>query len=241
MHRRGFTLIELLVVIAIIAILAAILFPVFARAREKARMASCQSNLKQMALGVLMYAQDYDEVTCGAYGNSTGNPVGSLRGPVPPGPISGRTQWWFWCDLIYPYVNNAQLFICPSSPGSYLRYAGNQDSLNGSHTAPGRPLAWHARPSEHIMLYDSPAARSCGRPHGYRPDADGAWGFCYGIPAVDERKFPNASSYAQDFERHNEQCNYSFMDGHVKALSNNATYCPLAANDPNYAMYWAPR
>ena len=58
--KRGFTLIELLVVIAIIAILAAILFPVFARAREKARMASCQSNLKQLALGILMYAQDYD-------------------------------------------------------------------------------------------------------------------------------------------------------------------------------------
>ncbi len=59
--RRGFTLIELLVVIAIIAILAAILFPVFARAREKARTASCSSNVKEMQLGVLMYAQDYDE------------------------------------------------------------------------------------------------------------------------------------------------------------------------------------
>ena len=60
-RKRGFTLIELLVVIAIIAILAAILFPVFAKAREKARTASCQSNLKQLALGAMMYAQDYDE------------------------------------------------------------------------------------------------------------------------------------------------------------------------------------
>ncbi len=60
-HRRGFTLIELLVVIAIIAILAAILFPVFARARENARKANCQNNLKQIATGLLMYAQDYDE------------------------------------------------------------------------------------------------------------------------------------------------------------------------------------
>ncbi len=60
--QRAFTLIELLVVIAIIAILAAILFPVFAKAREKARQASCQSNLKQLALGMLMYSQDYDEI-----------------------------------------------------------------------------------------------------------------------------------------------------------------------------------
>ena len=67
MKRRGFTLIELLVVIAIIAILAAILFPVFARAREKARQASCSSNQKQIALGILMYAQDYDEAFPGFY------------------------------------------------------------------------------------------------------------------------------------------------------------------------------
>src|SRR5664279_3561453 len=63
--RRGFTLIELLVVIAIIAILAAILFPVFAKAREKARQSSCSSNVKQIMLGVLQYAQDFDEMTCG--------------------------------------------------------------------------------------------------------------------------------------------------------------------------------
>jgi prepilin-type N-terminal cleavage/methylation domain-containing protein len=65
--RKGFTLIELLVVIAIIAILAAILFPVFARAREKARQASCLSNCKQMGLGAVMYAQDYDEMTVPGY------------------------------------------------------------------------------------------------------------------------------------------------------------------------------
>ncbi len=90
--RKGFTLIELLVVIAIIAILAAILFPVFARAREKARQASCQSNLKQIGLGLSMYAQDYDEMTCGQlYGD------------------------WWWTDLIVPYTKNWQIQVCPSN------------------------------------------------------------------------------------------------------------------------------
>ncbi len=95
-HRiqRGFTLIELLVVIAIIAILAAILFPVFARARENARRASCQSNLKQIGLGILQYKQDYDELY-----PSEG--VGSLTNPG-------------WAYNIQPYVKSEQLFQCPS-------------------------------------------------------------------------------------------------------------------------------
>jgi prepilin-type N-terminal cleavage/methylation domain-containing protein len=95
MTRRGFTLIELLVVIAIIAILAAILFPVFARAREKARQASCGSNVKQIALGVLMYVQDYDEM----FSN-----LGWCTTP--------RLYWW---DNVMPYVKNSQLFLCPSA------------------------------------------------------------------------------------------------------------------------------
>ena len=93
----GFTLIELLVVIAIIAILAAILFPVFARAREKARQTSCLSNLKQMGLGLMMYVQDYDETYCGR-----------MRGDD-----SGTTRV-SWPILIMPYVKNTQLFVCPS-------------------------------------------------------------------------------------------------------------------------------
>jgi prepilin-type N-terminal cleavage/methylation domain-containing protein/prepilin-type processing-associated H-X9-DG protein len=99
--KRGFTLIELLVVIAIIAILAAILFPVFAKAREKARQTSCLSNLKQLALGILMYSQDYDELYPGSYWN----------GPPPP-PWNGF--WDYWCYQIMPYVKNNQVFVCPS-------------------------------------------------------------------------------------------------------------------------------
>lgn len=98
----GFTLIELLVVIAIIAILAAILFPVFARARENARRASCQSNLKQIGLGLLQYAQDYDETSPATnFGpdNWRSNPQTSYK----------------WMDAIYPYVKSEQLYSCPSA------------------------------------------------------------------------------------------------------------------------------
>ena len=98
--RRGFTLIELLVVIAIIAILAAILFPVFAQAREKARATSCLSNVKQLGLGVHMYAQDWDE-TFPVYADS-------WPGKGSPPPNSN------WGDGIYPYVKNDQIYLCPS-------------------------------------------------------------------------------------------------------------------------------
>ncbi|HOM82836.1 MAG TPA: DUF1559 domain-containing protein [Armatimonadota bacterium] len=91
-RKEGFTLIELLVVIAIIAILAAILFPVFARARENARKSTCQSNLKQIGNGLLMYMQDYDETTCG-----------ELVG-----------DYW-WTDVIQPYTKNTKIQICPSN------------------------------------------------------------------------------------------------------------------------------
>ena len=99
-RRSGFTLIELLVVIAIIAILAAILFPVFARAREKARQASCQSNLKQIALAGLMYVQDYDEkFPCTPYWE-----CGRPNTPA-------RTRWYV---CLYPYIKNQQLYACPT-------------------------------------------------------------------------------------------------------------------------------
>ena len=98
--RKGFTLIELLVVIAIIAILAAILFPVFARARENARKSSCQSNLKQIGLGVLQYSQDYDEKYCPNNWQATG------AVPTP----QSLTAW----NMILPYVKNTGVFKCPS-------------------------------------------------------------------------------------------------------------------------------
>jgi prepilin-type N-terminal cleavage/methylation domain-containing protein len=105
--KRAFTLIELLVVIAIIAILAAILFPVFARARENARRASCMSNLKQIGLGFMMYAQDYDE-------NYPSSFYYTDEVTDPNWGASGGQNYMFWMQMVYPYVKSNQIFFCPS-------------------------------------------------------------------------------------------------------------------------------
>lgn len=133
-EKSGFTLIELLVVISIIAVLAAILFPVFARARENARRTSCVSNLKQIGLGMMMYLQDYDErfplAIVGAHGFGSGltggpdsgssNAVGgSFCDNMPCGKFkvnssSVNGNYVSWMDLIYPYTKSIQVFVCPS-------------------------------------------------------------------------------------------------------------------------------
>lgn len=122
--RVAFTLIELLVVIAIIALLAAILFPVFARARENARRASCQSNLKQIGMGMIQYSQDYDERVPDSWygaGNAASTP-GGVR--------------YKWMDVIYPYVKNTQVFTCPSDDKKFTlaeKLTGPSDNDYGSY------------------------------------------------------------------------------------------------------------
>ncbi|MFP3902987.1 MAG: DUF1559 domain-containing protein, partial [Armatimonadota bacterium] len=121
MRGRGFTLIELLVVIAIIAILAAILFPVFARAREKARQTACLSNVKQLGLAMHMYIQDYDEKFPGRAATTH----------YPP----WDHPWSYWYKVIEPYVKNEQLFVCPSenkTPTSYGYSLASELGVNKS-------------------------------------------------------------------------------------------------------------
>lgn len=131
--RRGFTLIELLVVIAIIAILAAILFPVFARAREKARQNSCLNNQKQIALAWHMYVQDYDEAIPSYYFN--------VYHPVPNEIGLGSGNYIRALDVLHPYIKNLQVRYCPSDDyrGRYRMnygynyvYLGWWDSTNGA-------------------------------------------------------------------------------------------------------------
>lgn len=181
MRRRcsGFTLIELLVVIAIIAILAAILFPVFARAREKARQASCQSNEKQLALGLLMYAQDYDEML----------PPNAISLPPPIGAIR-------WPALVMPYIKNEQLFTCPSEMTVKIGGipVGNSESCGyglGCHIY-SYPIGKIYIPAETILIADTTSymVRAAGQSWGsepvgsrqvvYRHNQMANFGFCDG-------------------------------------------------------------
>jgi prepilin-type N-terminal cleavage/methylation domain-containing protein/prepilin-type processing-associated H-X9-DG protein len=139
MRRRGFTLIELLVVIAIIAILAAILFPVFAKAREKARQSSCLSNVKQLMIAVLSYVQDYDEGLPTSY-----NPF-----------VPTTTDQWF--EVLLPYMKSTQIYKCPSADKTWVTgYGWNCDYLGyGSSTSCS--YVWStapASPSETMVLAD---------------------------------------------------------------------------------------
>jgi prepilin-type N-terminal cleavage/methylation domain-containing protein/prepilin-type processing-associated H-X9-DG protein len=152
--RRGFTLIELLVVIAIIAILAAILFPVFAQAREKARQTSCLSNLRQLATGMAMYAEDSD----GLY------PPAAAR---PSRQVSNFFQM-SWMSLLQPYTKSLGIYVCPSSGHLSQDYVHNNDLVQNYGYAP----------TNHAAGYD--AARAITGPFGTAL-WEGIGGY-YGVP-----------------------------------------------------------
>jgi len=132
-YKKAFTLIELLVVIAIIAILAAILFPVFASARESARTISCLSNVKQISLGLTMYVQDYDErfPLWGGQGEDTGNPLFGKSDPDDPPNVYHYTGW---DKVVAPYIKNRQIFQCPDNFGPGVGYSWGGGTDNSAPT-----------------------------------------------------------------------------------------------------------
>ena len=227
MKRRAFTLIELLVVIAIIAILAAILFPVFARAREAARKASCQSNLKQIALGAMMYTQDYDEITphvAPDYQSWAVKPI------IPGSPGCRTNRWLLWQHGIYPYTKNLGILNCPSSEYKYPGGSGAGCSRNyynpfggisGNVWGLNRHMSVFEKPSETIMVLDGGTSRS---------RTDGGWpiiGFHYYLAWWGNRFACNATTVNP---RHNGTANVAFWDGHVKSMKLGALREPTTAN-----------
>jgi prepilin-type N-terminal cleavage/methylation domain-containing protein/prepilin-type processing-associated H-X9-DG protein len=207
-QRSGFTLIELLVVIAIIAILAAILFPVFAQARDKARQASCLSNTRQMATSMLMYVQDYDET-------------------FPKDTHDGQKT--FWMDYLQPYVKNTSIWRCPSRTDSTLHvnkerandftayginwfflgtfYANTKIKVDGvTYTSvPVCSLGSVSAPAQTIMVaesqwYDGKLTQDGVLCYVYPPGIDWKWALPYGALS----------------RRHSEGGNIAYCDGHVQ-------------------------
>jgi prepilin-type N-terminal cleavage/methylation domain-containing protein/prepilin-type processing-associated H-X9-DG protein len=230
--RSAFTLIELLVVIAIIAILAAILFPVFAQAREKARQSSCTSNAKQIGTALLMYAQDYDEQYPSAfYGfSASGTSLG-------------------WPVLAQPYIKNVQVFRCPSvpqitgnPPGSpfpvtyaYNYYIGGNNNPNGgvmNYALPGIN-----KPAETVMLVDSGAQPVVGvRQKDYQllintTTRHTPWLVVHAgstnIPTNN-----TLTNYGAPHARHSETVTVAWADGHVKAMRPEAFYVARGTEHP---------
>ena len=222
-RRSAFTLIELLVVIAIIAILAAILFPVFARARENARRASCQSNLKQLALGIEQYKNDYDT---------------KYPGFGQPGNLG-------WAQNVQPYLKSLQILQCPSEPTGAPDYSQplpalmaddklcdyfynasltNYDPNNTQLANYGRSEAELTQPTLTILSGDG-TSYGAGNILPYYDNGSGVNGFdCgenMGAMANDPASYPGGVCGFPAFrrtpgKRHLEGGNYAFCDGHVK-------------------------
>lgn len=235
-RQHGFTLIELLVVIAIIAILAAILFPVFARARENARRSSCQSNLKQIGLAVLQYGQDYDE----------NQPMLHVT--------SGTTIIAIWAQLLQPYAKSTQLFTCPSDEDTTTLPSGVTNPttygyVNKFHTsyiasrsvfnfgAQGLPKI--GSPSTVIGFADGGLRGSTTAPYvvpgSTKPRA---YIMEYAVsgnnPTTAALVVSTSGDWAAPNPRHLETVVVGFMDGHVKSLRLDKFYKPQVGSGTTY-------
>jgi len=231
--HKGFTLIELLIVIAIISILAAILFPVFARARENARRTSCMSNLKQMGLASLMYTQDYDEKYPPAF-------VVITSQPAPYGAF-WHSPDWYWQQLLHPYTKSDQVYWCPSSKVYGTAINGNYGANWLLLLSPPNSISLASldAPASTYMLMD--AGTFVMKPGNVTsPQASN-----YYLPGTG--KFvtpltPPVAAYTDDFNdgRHFGGVNITFADGHTKWLKSTAVIGEAKNYNSVRANAWDP-
>ena len=195
-RRRAFTLIELLVVIAIIAILAAILFPVFAKAREKARQSSCQSNEKQLLLGLIQYSQDYDERWPGRSMNS---------------------EDYQWRLLVQPYLKSSQVFVCPSNTcsewgtGGFMANTFRRSYACNGHDAFNTPMRWSNGQSLAALTAPAQTILVC---------ESREWWSEMNLDYADDNWTGRGPSL---FCSHMSMGNFGFCDGHVKSMKASQT------------------
>jgi prepilin-type N-terminal cleavage/methylation domain-containing protein/prepilin-type processing-associated H-X9-DG protein len=224
--RRAFTLIELLVVIAIIAILAAILFPVFAQAREAARKTQCLNNCRQMGTALRMYSQDYDEIL----------PTGTFAAAT--NPLFATWSYSFWVPMLQPYVKNDGIFSCPNGPKTGF-FAGPTRS-DGTRMMVHYGYNEHIENSTNTNGWASEAKLAAGGPNGANIAditliADSSFvgiyndwsGCCSSGQVVRPATFGlarqlcgNGSSATVCNPRHSDNgCNFVYADGHAKFVN----------------------
>lgn len=230
--KSAFSLIELLFIIAILSLLAALLFPVFARAREQTRSTACLSNMKQIGMAITLYQQDYDDAfPMNRFPDETHDLGGCANSPGIPYPLSGVEETRInWRRVVLPYIKNKQVTVCPSN--QYANYSPDSTIVPGDQTNHYYPKPEHLPLSYALnstFFHEAVPACWYGEPlvrPRFLPEIDNTSKL---LLLVESRlPHPGLGSWALNwtgpepgmgaFQQHNGLCNFLFVDQHVKSM-----------------------